>query len=220
MIRLRCNRMSACLLGAALSAVSCVSLPRARQMPTTDVTFELPDLVGSWELISQPAIPPRELEILQADDSWRRIYRCRETDQLLVATLIAGNGGPLSCHLPETCVSRSIYCVGPSTSVWQLLPTQHRFWIQTYFPRQIDSTALTVAYAWHDGLSWRAPQMPRFQLAGHSKLQRLQVTVQHENGRSAEAKAAIQRFVRASMQSTLPSRISTNSIERGNGVQF
>ncbi|MDV6029940.1 MAG: exosortase-associated EpsI family protein [Phycisphaera sp. RhM] len=192
---IKLTRTKAAVLGCSLALFSCLATSAARTQVPPRCAFELAESLGQWELIERCELQPRELGILQAGDHWRRVYQHRQTKQVVVVTLIAGPGGPLASHLPETCYARTEFRALSEPVVWNMSDHADRFRCQTLQPREVDQPALTIAYAWHDGSRWRAPQYPRFQLAGHSTLQRLLVTMRHPGGMTAEAQQVVRQVV-------------------------
>ncbi|PAY21304.1 hypothetical protein CKO51_01630 [Rhodopirellula sp. SM50] len=189
------TRTKAAVLGCSLALVSCLATSAARTQVPPRCAFELAETLGRWELIERCELQPSELDILQAGDHWRHVYQHRQTKQVVVVTLIAGPGGPLASHLPETCYARTQFRAHSEPVVWNMPDQSDQFRCQTLQPRKVDQPALTIAYAWHDGSRWRAPQFPRFQLAGHPTLQRLLVSMRHPGGMTAEAQQVIRQVV-------------------------
>jgi hypothetical protein len=189
------NRFHIVLLGCSLAAVSSLITPSSRATVSPQRILALPEMLGSWELLEEGQLAESELRILQANDHWRRIYQCRKTKQIVVVTLVAGASGPLTCHQPETCYARNEFCSHSDASLWTVPDRQDHFRFQTLEPRQVERPALTVSYAWHDGDLWRAPAVPRIQLAPCAALQRLQISIRHPSGMARDARAALQQFV-------------------------
>ncbi|MCS7466967.1 exosortase-associated EpsI family protein [Stieleria sp. ICT_E10.1] len=194
-MNVKLTRTKAAVLGCSLALVSCLATSAARTQVTPRCAFELAETLGQWELTERWELQPGELDILQAGDHWRRVYQHRQTKQVVVVTLIAGPGGPLASHLPETCYARTEFRAHSEPVVWNMPDQPDQFRCQTLQPREVDQPALTIAYAWHDGSHWRAPQYPRFQLAGHPTLQRLLVSMRHPGGMTAEAQRVIRQVV-------------------------
>ena len=196
------TRFQTALLGCSLAAASCCVTPASHSEVPQQRAFELPESLGSWELLEQGSLQESELRILQASDHWRRVYQCRETGQIVVATLVAGASGPLASHQPEICYARNEFCSHSDARIWVVPERRDRFRLQTLEPRQITQPALTIAYAWHDGENWRAPSLPRLQLAGHATLQRLQITMRHPGGAAGDAEVALQQIVQLILDAT------------------
>ncbi len=210
------TRRKAAVLGCCLALVSCLATLSARTEVPSRCAFELAETIGGWELIERCELQPSELKILQAQDHWRRVYQHRQSKQVVVVTLIAGPGGPLASHQPETCYARTEFRAHSEPVVWHVPDQPDRFRFQTLQPRNVDQSALTIAYAWHDGSRWRAPQYPRFQLAGHPTLQRLLVTMRHPGGMTAEAQQVIRQVVRLTVDAAeaVPKRSADTSPKR------
>ena len=189
------TRFKAVVLGCSLAAASCLATPGSRSKIPQQCVFELTETLGAWDLLEQRDLQPSALKILQASDHWQRVYQNRETKQIVVATLIAGEGGPLASHMPETCYARNDFCSLSDAIVWTVPERSDKFRFQTLAPRKIDQPAVTIAYAWNDGNQWTAPHYPRIQLAGHTTLQRLLITMRHPNGMASNAREAMQQFV-------------------------
>ncbi len=188
------TRFQAALLGCGLAVVSCLITPASHLEVPPHGAFELPETLGSWELLEQGNLQQSELEILHASDHWRRVYRCRETNKTVVVTLVAGASGPLASHQPEICYARSEFFAHGDALLWTVPERSDQFWLRTLEPRQFEQRSLTIAYAWHDGERWMAPRIPRLQLAGRATLQRLQITMRHRSGMAPAARIAIQQF--------------------------
>jgi hypothetical protein len=196
------NRFQIVLLGCSLAAVSSLITPSSRATFPPHRVLALPEMLGSWELLEEGQLEESELRILQANDHWRRIYQCRKTKQVVVVTLVVGASGPLTCHQPEVCYARNEFCSHSDASLWTVPDRRDRFRFQTLEPRQVERPALTISYAWHDGDLWRAPTVPRIQLAGCAALQRLQISIRHPTGMAQDARAALQQFVQLAVDAT------------------
>src|SRR5579863_4164034 len=70
---------------------------------------DLPDEFGDWQLQSELPIDKDVLEILQCVGNVHKIYRNRETGQLVNVVLLLGPPGPISAHTPEICYSTRDY---------------------------------------------------------------------------------------------------------------
>jgi hypothetical protein len=189
------TRLKAALLGCGLAVASCLAMPASRHSAPVACVMGLPKVLGTWELVEETQLKEKELRVLEASDHWRRIYRCRETRQVIIVTWVVGPSGPLASHQPEVCYARHAFYSQRKAHEWAIPGRTDRFRIQTLEPRQIGQPALTVAYAWHDSERWRAPQCPRWQLAGHTDLQRIQVTMRHPSGMARRAHLAISQFL-------------------------
>ena len=192
---LRTPRFQAALLGCGLAVASCLVTPTSHSEVPRQPTFELPDTLGPWELLEQGTLQESELRILQASDHWRRVYQCRDTKEIVDVTLIAGASGPVASHQPEICYSRNEFSSPSDARLWTVPERSDTFRFHTFEPRQFERPALTIAYAWHDGVRWRVPRVPRLQLAGHAVLQRLQRTMRHPSGMARDAQAAMRQFI-------------------------
>lgn len=198
------TRLKVTLLGCGLAFTSCLFTAAFHPAVSLRCAFELPQTLGTWQLLQQESPTPGELRILQATDHWQRVYQCQETEQIVVVTLIAGPAGPLLSHQPEVCYARNEFSTHSDASI-RAVPQRHdRFRFQTLEPRQTTQSAMTIAYAWHDGENWTAPRMPRFQLAGHATLQRLQLNMRHPSGHVREAESAMQQFVQLMLDAVDP----------------
>ncbi len=195
MIAYTLTRIQAALLGCGLAVVSCLITPVSHSAVSERCAFELPETLGSWELLEKGDLQKSELRILQASDHWRRVYQDREAQHTVVVTLVAGASGPLVSHQPEICYARNEFCSHGDARLWTVPERRDTFRFQTLEPRELERPALTIAYAWHDGDHWRAPRVPRLQLAGHAVLQRLQISLWHPSGMARDARDAMQRFI-------------------------
>lgn len=189
------HRFQAALVGCGLAITSCLITTASQSEVPPQVAFQLPEILGTWERQGQGSLEDGELSMLQASDHWRSTYQCRETKQLLVVTWIAGATGPLVGHLPEICYSRNEFSSHSQVALWTVPGYGDTFRFQTLEPWQSERLALTIAYAWRDTDRWLAPSAPRFQLAGHANLQRLQLSLRHPNGGSHAARMAMQQFL-------------------------
>lgn len=189
------TRLRATMLGCGLAFTSCLMSTASHPTVPLKCAFELPPILGSWQLLKQESPAASELSILQATDHWQRVYQCQKTQKVVVATLIAGAAGPLASHQPEVCYARHEFCAHSDARIWTVPERRDSFRFQTLEPRQPTESALTIAYAWHDGTNWTAPGLPRFQLAGHASLQRLQLNMRHPGGLSRAAEVALRQFV-------------------------
>ena len=193
------THLRASMLGCSLAVAASLLTPTSRSEVPRALTFDAPEVLGCWELQEHGQLRASELRLLQARDHWRRIYRCRETQQLVVVTLIAGPSGPLVSHRPEVCYARNEFCSHSESALWATASRRHEFRFQTLEPRLVERPAITIAYAWHDGDHWRAPVLPRFSFAGHAGLQKLQISMRHPAGATRQASAAIQQFIQLSV---------------------
>ncbi len=207
------TRMRAAVLGCGLAIAGCLVTPTLHSQIPQTLTFRLPESVGPWKLQQRGKLQQSELKILQASDHCRCIYHCRETKQVLVVTLIAGPRGPLVSHQPEICYARDEFSAHSEATLWSLASRRDEFRLQTLMPRQVERSALTIAYAWYDGDCWRAPDHPRFRFAGHEGLQRMQVSMPHPVGMTAEACDAIQQFIQLTIDAAeaAPTQLVTNT---------
>jgi hypothetical protein len=195
MIPIEIQRLWAALAGCVLSLISCVLVPTTAASPQS-LVLELPRRIGSWEMLRQDMLGPHELEMLQASDYRRRVYRCQETGRLLTATIVAGPSGPLACHQPEVCYGRNEYCTHSRAWVWRVPEREDEFRLLTLESLSIQQPTLTLAYAWHAEDRWRAPLVPRFQFFGNKTLQRLTVAMPHAAGAEDAAELAVQQFIK------------------------
>lgn len=204
------SRLRAILAGCGIALVGWASTqisPRRQgveQAAASETRFELPSRVGSWELIERLSLPEKELAIFNASDHWRYVYRCRDTKHLLVATLIAAEGGPLLCHLPEVCYERNAFESHATPRLWRVDSASDEFRFQKLTPRDHSQPSVTVAYAWHDGQRWSAPAVPRMQLAGHPTLKRLYITARSPSGHASELERSMQTFLQKAIKRTTP----------------
>jgi hypothetical protein len=199
MSRFNLTHLQASVLGCSLAVAGCLLTPTSHSETSRALTFDVPDILGCWELQEHGQLQASELRLLQVKDHWRRIYHCRETQQVVVVTLITGPSGPLVSHQPEICYARSEFCSHSEATLWATASRRDEFRFQTLEPRLVEQPAITIAYAWHDGDHWRAPHFPRFSFAGNAGLQRLQITMRHPAGTTRQAGAAIQQFIQLSV---------------------
>lgn len=190
------TRFQAAVVGCSLALASCLAAHGWRPDSRQQAAFALPNTLGTWELVEQATLQERQVQILQAGDHWRRVYRCKEHRDVMVVTMLSGAAGPLVAHLPEVCYDQNEFCAHSELQWWTVPQRHDRFCFQTLDPRQLERPAMTVAYAWHDRKRWRAPRYPRFRLAGHGSLQRLQVTMRHPRGMNRRARSAMQQFIK------------------------
>jgi hypothetical protein len=198
------TRLQAALLGCLLAADSCLLSLVTNSPQSQERALDLPEVLGTWELLEQGQLDESELTMLQAHDHWQRVYRCQQTSQLVIATLVAGASGPLVCHQPEVCYARNEFSSYTETQLWSAPRSEDQFRFQTFEPRDLERPAMTICYAWHDGDRWRAPGIPRLRLAGRSSLQRLQVSMRHPTGSAPDAQQALQQFLMAAVDATHP----------------
>ena len=196
------TRFQAVGMACSVALVSCLVLPALHPDVSPQCAFDLPATLGSWELLKQGTLQENELKILHASDHWQRVYQRSESKQIVVVTLVVGPSGPLASHQPEVCYARNEFCSYRDASLWNVPNRDDTFRFQTLEPRQVERAAMTIAYAWHDGDSWRAPRVPRVQLSGNSALQRIQITMRHPSGMTHDAQTAMQEFVQFAVEAT------------------
>lgn len=194
-MNLTLTRSKAVTLGCLITALSCLAIRKPSDIELPKCDFDLAASMGRWKMQEQRDLHPGDLAVLQASDYWQRVYQNEETKQAVVATVIAGQAGALASHLPEACYARTDFCSLSDATVWTVPGRDDRFRFQTLVPRNLDQPAVTIAYAWNDGIQWVAPDYPRIRLAGHATLQRLLITMRHPNGRAPDARQAIQQFI-------------------------
>ena len=217
------NRFTATLAGCLLTTASCLIPANLPRQPERCGQFELPPTLGTWQLLKQDVLPDDDLAIFDATQHWRRTYQCIETKQVIVATMIAGATGPLASHQPDICYARKDYrAIGGQVTHRASLNQADEFQYQTFESRTAGCSALTVAYAWHDGQRWCVPIIPRIQLAGCASLRRLQVTVAHPSGTSLAAQQTLQQFVKLAVgrqeSSNSPSVAAASERQRKGGT--
>lgn len=206
------SRVHVVLFGCLLTAASCLLSMPAVGRPSNQSAFDFPARLGSWQLLERAELEEGELAMLRAHDHWQRIYECPQTNQRIIATLVSGPSGPLVCHQPEVCYARSEFCSHSEIRTWSTPTGADRFRIQTLEPRDVERPAMTICYAWHDGSNWKAPKMPRLQLAGRSSLQRLQVSMRHAPGSTTDAQSVMEEFLLAAVEAT--QQLQTGIAER------
>lgn len=196
------TRFQAALLGCGLAATSClITASSHRAMPQQNA-MTLPERLGPWKLLRREDLHESELSILQATNHWRSVYQYGETGQTVIVTLVAGASGPLASHHPQICYSRKEFSSYGDAGQWTVPERNDTFRFQTFEPRQFERPSLTIAYAWYDGDRWRAPVVPRIQLAGHPVLQRLQFTMRHHSGMTRDMRNIMQNFVELAVNAT------------------
>lgn len=163
------------------------------------VYCELNDAFGSWMLQQRLELPEDERKMIGAARGWRRHYQCQRTQHNVVVTLAAGPPGRIAAHSPEICYAARDYHSMTTARTARVDGVEGQFWIRSFRPRVAGQPTLTVAYAWHDGRSWRAPQSPRWELAGSAQLCRLQVSCQHPEWATGEAASALADFLHQSL---------------------
>ncbi len=194
------TRFQAASVGCALAVASCLLTPASYCELPHQGACQLPDTVGPFELLEEVTLKQSELRVLEASDHWRRIYQDRDAKNTVDVTVVIGASGPMASHRPEICYSRRDFSLHGDAWLWTVPERHDTFCFQTFAPRQVDRPALTIAYAWHDGDSWRVPRVPRLELAGHAVVQRLQITMRHPHGRAPDARAAMQQFLQLALE--------------------
>ncbi|TWT83602.1 hypothetical protein CA13_50690 [Planctomycetes bacterium CA13] len=206
------TRFHVVLLGCSLAVASCLVMPASRSEVAQQCSFDLPETLGSWRQLEQLKLQESELKILHASDHWQRVYQRCDTKEIMVVTLIAGPSGRLASHQPEVCYARNEFCSHSDAVRWTVPGRDDKFRFQTLEPRQIERPAMTIAYAWHDGDCWRAPRVPKIQLARYPALQRLQISMRHPSGMARDAQNAMQRFVQLTVDITDELHLRTTSL--------
>jgi hypothetical protein len=164
---------------------------------------EVPESFGDWQLQSELPIEPDVIEMLQCSGNLHRLYRNRETGQVVNVVLFLGPPGPISAHTPEVCystrdydqlgaprrhnlqLSRAVECAVPS--VWDdesansapKTPdprSEATVWRMKFRSSTLAGETLSVAYAWNCGEGWVAPDSPRIVFAGRPMLYKLQLS--------------------------------------------
>jgi len=184
-------------LGCAitLAGIALATIPgeRAKSPPA----WVIPRQVGSWRLVDSRPLPENDRKLLEATRSWQRTYRCRESRWTVTATMVAGPSGPIAAHSPEICFRRKDFRQVSQPRRHALSPREPaEFWFLTLAPRNFEDRAVTIAYSWHNGKTWCAPRLPRWQLAATTSVRRLQVTARHPAGVSSAARDRVTDFLR------------------------
>lgn len=184
--------------GCALTWLCVLAAPRSQDDGQTvpHTAFEVPRHRGSWRVEQESPLSREEAGKIGARRNWRRLYRCEVTGQVVSATMIEGAPGPVAAHRPEVCYARAeVQPLGPARR-WRFGGRhQAACWCQTLVPLRPERWATSLAYAWHDGKAWKAPTFPRWELAGHPTICRLQLAIRHPAGTSSAAAATLKRFL-------------------------
>lgn len=146
---------------------------------------DIPDEFGDWQLQSTLTVEPDVIEMLQCSGSLQRVYRNRETGQIVSIALFLGPPGPISAHTPEVCYSTQDYeRVGvPQRGQIRLSKNSEAdFWRMKFRSSTLRGDLLGVAYAWNCGHGWVAPDSPRFAFAGRPMLYKIQLSSRIDPG--------------------------------------
>jgi hypothetical protein len=134
--------------------------------------------IGQWEMLSSQSVGRGTQAMLQCTGSIVRVYRNRDTGQVVSMALLVGPPGPISVHTPEICFSSREYTqLGPREAfqIANLQRSDEGFWGLQFRKNDLHSELLRVVYAWSDGNGWVAPNEPRFSFAGERMLYKIQL---------------------------------------------
>lgn len=138
---------------------------------------QIPTTFGAWELKDSEPLPAKALQLLQCAGYINRLYANKQTGDEVLATIVLGALEPVAGHDPASCYTFKNYSLLDPP---QRLPVkghdrEYRFWGMTVQVGDVNAQRLRVLYAWGDGVSWAAPNDPRFHFGGRAFLYRVQV---------------------------------------------
>lgn len=186
------------LIGITLAAewqfgsLADVSARDAQMQQTADKLAALPKSFGPWELVREDPFSDDVVAILECSGHVNRLYKNRDTGELVTVSLIVGPSGPMTAHRPEVCFSSRDYTPEGITTDETIESggATHEFRQARFVSTRLDAQHIACYYGWtHDG-TWTAPDAARFVLGSEPYLVKLQFTT-HVSPESAESAQAV-----------------------------
>ncbi|MFO0811535.1 MAG: EpsI family protein [Gemmataceae bacterium] len=136
----------------------------------------VPASAGDWDGEDRP-VPPKEVQIAQADGILRRDYVHRKTGMRLAVSVVCGRPGPVSLHTPDVCFPGAGFAqVGAATGATvSTTDRPARFRALRFQKPDAVPTNLRVMYGWSNGGDWDAPEDARIAYARSPVLFKLYV---------------------------------------------
>jgi len=147
---------------------------------------------------------------------FRRFTNSRTRESISVL-IVCGRGGPISVHTPDVCYSAAGY--------QQLAPEQRKevkdddgqkdsFYVARFGkPAAVVPLDLEIYWTWsRDGITWHAPENPRFALARSPALYKLYVVREYAPKSRAETATTNEDFLRQALpviRRSLPSSVES-----------
>jgi hypothetical protein len=148
-----------------------------------------PAVIGPWILRSDSPLSDSAVRMLRCQGHFHRNYEHETTGKLVSVALMLGPAGPLVTHRPEVCYQSNNYSIHRPRRTVELRDEADRiqeFSLADFLVNDASGRRLLVYYGWTDGLGWVSPENPRFSLAGHRMLYKVQVasfeSVSHAGG--------------------------------------
>lgn len=141
------------------------------------VLDRFPQSFGAWRLESSDPMDEDVLDTLQCTNQFQRLYLNTGTAEEVRVSAIIGPAGPTAVHIPEICFSSRAFAVDQSRTKQSIRSAgaSHSFWKTVFKSRQPGGPRRVVYYAWSDGPSWVASEMPRYEFGGSPFLYKIQV---------------------------------------------
>ena len=157
--------------GIGLSGV--MKPPRGQSADAAETQARLdamPLTLGAW-VATANVIPPKHLEIAEAQAYLSRTYTNAARRESVSVMLLYGEPGPLGAHTPETCyVGAGFRQLGPAAARPQ---AGSAFWVAQFETAAQPPATLSVHWAWGTGGDWAASENPRFDFAAQSRIYKL-----------------------------------------------
>lgn len=153
----------------------------------------LPLVVGDWQGEPGTPVSDREASIAGFSGHLVRVYRNRQTGQLINVMLACGPAGPLSVHTPDICYRGAGYEVIKEI-VKRTEANTELFQGRFGKPDSLAVNELRVLWTWNADGAWRAPDNPRFAFAGAPALYKLYV-IQETTGSDTVSESACSEFL-------------------------
>jgi hypothetical protein len=115
-------------------------------------------------------IPPKHLQIAEAQAHMSRTDTHKSSRRAVSVMLLSGEPGPLGAHAPETCYVGAGYRQFGAAVVRDLAGAE--VWAAKFETAGDAPVTLNVNWAWGTGDGWKASDNPRFDFAGHSRIDR------------------------------------------------
>jgi hypothetical protein len=175
----------ACALGLTVASGLLQGRMTGRWDSTRDIVRasqqlqRLPERFGRWQVRRVRELSPVTLDTLECTGYVFREYVNTSTGDVANLVILLGPAGPMLVHTPEICYPSEAYmpegerrrvaiAVGPDSV--------EEFWATTFRSNHINAEKLRVYYAWGLGEHWSAGARPRWSLAGHCYLYKIQLT--------------------------------------------
>ena len=133
----------------------------------------LPMTLGAWTAATN-AIPPKHLQIAEAQAHLSRTYTNPATRSAVSVMLLYGEPGPLGAHTPETCYVGAGYRQLGAATTRDLAGSS--LWATNFETATPPTVTLSVSWGWGTGADWKASENPRFDFAAHSRIYKLYVS--------------------------------------------